>query len=644
MKRVRFWAGVILILWLATALNFHTLAGQSFWNDEGNSARLSERTLSLIIAGTASDVHPPLYYLLLRGWREMLGESEFGLRALSAFAGVGVVAATVAVALSLARRQEAVNRHLPTLVAGLLAALNPALVYYAQEARMYALLALWAILSTLLLARLLRQQASIVIAAAYVVVSVAGLYTHYFYPAVLLWQNGLVLLWLLVSGRYRFILRWIVVMLVTFLLYLPWLPIFFRQVGGRAGADTPALLFLREAAQFIVLGPAADHSAASVAMALAAVLLLFFGISAAQIARSPRADHLPAVAVPTLGLIVPPLSMLVAGITNPAFYKFLLVAVPFFALAAGAGFTAAWGVTRRLSGRQAPAQALARVALPVVLAGLAFSSMLAAIALQSDPAFARADYRGIAARIAAQGSGSAIILNAANQWEVFTYYYQGDAPVFPLPAGRPDEARIAEQLTEIAAAHDRIYVVFWGEAERDPQRLVERWLDANAFKAGDEWVGDVRLVTYAVPDAPATTMETALNARFGDLITLPGFTLASDRVAPGEILQLALFWQTEVPLDSRYKVFLHLVDEQGAIIAQRDSEPGGGLALTTTGEPGVLITDNHGVLLPTGTPPGDYRLLLGLYDAGDPSRRLPVFDAGGAPLGDSLLLATISVR
>ena len=74
------------------------------------------------------------------------------------------------------------------------------------------------------------------------------------------------------------------------------------------------------------------------------------------------------------------------------------------------------------------------------------------------------------------------------------------------------------------------------------------------------------------------------------------------------------------------------------------NEPGGGLALTTTWEPGALIADNHGLLLPAGTPPGDYRLLLGLYDLEDPNSRLPVFDAGGASLGDSLLLATISVR
>ncbi|MFZ0548329.1 MAG: hypothetical protein WAM60_22975, partial [Candidatus Promineifilaceae bacterium] len=94
----RFLLAAIVILLLAAGLRFYRLDAQSFWNDEGNSARLSERSVPLIIDGTASDIHPPLYYLLLRGWRELVGETEFGLRSLSAFLGVGLVALTMTLA------------------------------------------------------------------------------------------------------------------------------------------------------------------------------------------------------------------------------------------------------------------------------------------------------------------------------------------------------------------------------------------------------------------------------------------------------------------------------------------------------------------------------------------------------------------
>jgi mannosyltransferase len=149
-----FLLGIVLALLLATFLRFHRLGGQSFWNDEGNSARLSERSIGLIIEGTASDIHPPLYYLLLRGWRELVGETEFGLRSLSALAGVGVVAVTMALGWRLFGRWVA-------LVAGMVAAVNPALVYYSQEARMYELLALWAGLSSWLLLLWLRRVDSV---------------------------------------------------------------------------------------------------------------------------------------------------------------------------------------------------------------------------------------------------------------------------------------------------------------------------------------------------------------------------------------------------------------------------------------------------------------------------------------------------
>src|SRR5512137_1002138 len=82
---------LLAILLVAAALRFHRLDAQSFWNDEGNSARIAERPTELILDGAAGDIHPPGYYLLLHYWRALAGESEFSLRALSAFAGVVLV-------------------------------------------------------------------------------------------------------------------------------------------------------------------------------------------------------------------------------------------------------------------------------------------------------------------------------------------------------------------------------------------------------------------------------------------------------------------------------------------------------------------------------------------------------------------------
>ena len=65
---------LVAILLLATALRFYRIDAQSFWNDEGNSARIAERSVDLIIAGAAGDIHPPLYYLALQAWRSVFGD------------------------------------------------------------------------------------------------------------------------------------------------------------------------------------------------------------------------------------------------------------------------------------------------------------------------------------------------------------------------------------------------------------------------------------------------------------------------------------------------------------------------------------------------------------------------------------------
>jgi hypothetical protein len=62
-----------------------------------------------------------------------------------------------------------------------------------------------------------------------------------------------------------------------------------------------------------------------------------------------------------------------------------------------------------------------------------------------------------------------------------------------------------------------------------------------------------------------------------------------------------------------YKVFAHLLDEAGALVAQRDSEPVEGSRPTSTWDPGEEVLDRHGILIPDGLAPGEYRLVVGMY-------------------------------
>ncbi len=206
----------------------------------------------------------------------------------------------------------------------------------------------------------------------------------------------------------------------------------------------------------------------------------------------------------------------------------------------------------------------------------------------TDPAYARDDYRGIASYVEAVGrSGDAIVLNAPGQQEVFSYYYRGELPVYPLPENRPlDPAATGPALAALAQPGGRVFALFWATDESDPDRFVEGWLDEGAYKALDSWYGNVRLAVYAVPEQTASGPEQVMdipliNPDNRDEITLLGYALQSEHLAAGEIAQFALYWQAERTPQARYKVFLHVLDGGNQIVGQRDAEPGGGARLTT---------------------------------------------------------------
>jgi mannosyltransferase len=260
--------------------------------------------------------------------------------------------------------------------------------------------------------------------------------------------------------------------------------------------------------------------------------------------------------------------------------------------------------------------------------------------LYHNATFARDDYRGIARVIMAQQrTGDAIILDAPNQIEAFSYYYKGDAPIYPLPAGLGgDDAATRAQVEDVIGKHRRIFVLYWGETERDPNRVVENTLNNRAFPAQSGYYGDVRLVIYAMPGAPPSAPDSAINRTFGDLITLEGAAINPRDPLRGDVTAITLFWRAEQTITKRYKVFLHLLDKDGRIAAQRDSEPGGGAALTTTWKPGERVIDPHGLVMNPTLAAGEYRLIVGLYDLDNATERLKVGES------DFVELGTLTVR
>ena len=235
------------ILALAMALRFYHLTSAAIWGDEGSSLLLSEYALGDLWFHAAHDVHPPLYFFLLRGWIELFGDSIWSIRAMSAIPGVIVVGLGIWLTRQLSTRRAA-------LLAGILLALLPTAVRYSQEVRMYSLLGVWLLGATLALVYWVRHPERSRYLAAYGVLMSAGFYTHYFTALCVLvhWAYLGVLSGAMPRDQ-RLITRpaWWVANAAIVLMYLPWLPNLLDlvqhvdqlKVGGDIGWEEPVNLF-----------------------------------------------------------------------------------------------------------------------------------------------------------------------------------------------------------------------------------------------------------------------------------------------------------------------------------------------------------------------------------------------------------------
>lgn len=217
---------LVVILVLAAALRVCHLGVESVWLDEAASVEIARDPPVDVVLDAAQDVHPPLYYLALHVWMRMMGDSERAVRALSVLFSLLAIVAVFGCAGRWFDRPTA-------LVAALLAAGSPLQITFAQEARMYALLTLTAVLSTDAFLCVLRAGTRRAM-AGYVVVTAAMLYTHAYAGFVLAGQGLWLACALIVStaNRPRWWRRGLLAFGLASLAFLPWMPSFLSQLYG----------------------------------------------------------------------------------------------------------------------------------------------------------------------------------------------------------------------------------------------------------------------------------------------------------------------------------------------------------------------------------------------------------------------------
>jgi hypothetical protein len=351
-QTLRVWAALVVITVLGGLLRFSAIGAKGLWLDEAFSIWMGRQSLPALLGWLVRiDQHPPLYYSLLHFWL-FLGDGEAIVRSLSALLST----LTIPVVYSLGHRLlgERVG-----LLAALVLALSPFHVQFAQEARMYALLAFCASAVMLSLADLFIASRTPRILAwiIYVVFSTAALLTHS--TAIFLPVAANLFVFGLIGWRRRSLhaagstsptedpcgmahgnvikslptLRnWLMAQILLLLLWSPWLLPFVVQAGGvyrefwipRPNLGTILALF----GTFLGTHLLGDVSSATIAALLLLPMAVFGGI---------RLRRQPVVLAFLLTFLLTPIAgELLVSLRRPIFYDRTLIwaSIPLYLLIA----------------------------------------------------------------------------------------------------------------------------------------------------------------------------------------------------------------------------------------------------------------------------------------------------------------------
>jgi 4-amino-4-deoxy-L-arabinose transferase-like glycosyltransferase len=162
------------------------------------------------------------------------------------------------------------------------------------------------------------------------------------------------------------------------------------------------------------------------------------------------------------------------------------------------------------------------------------------------------------------------------------------------------------------------------------------------------WSLDSPVGTYArawqVPagETARFQLDRTVTANFGDHAQLIGMDLPA-AAQPGESVKLRLVFENRQVFDRLYKVFVHLRSPANEVVAQADRV----WCDTTLNEadwrPGDILVDDYELSIPAETPPGDYPVVIGLYQDAT-GVRLPVVAAEVEHDGDSVTIGTLRIR
>jgi len=440
---------------LAAVIRLRHLGVQPLWLDEYYSALLAARPASIIIGNP--DGEAPLHGLLLHAVTLVGGASDAWLRLPSVVAGTLAVPVLYLVGRALDDRPVAA-------LAALLLAVHPLAVWYSQEARVYSLLALCGLASTLALASVLRDGRRGA-AMLYALLAGVGFGLHYYFVFVLAAHACMAAWDALRTPQHRSL--WAATALASAAAMAVWAPAFVADAGSQASQDV-ASRFSWFALPYsgltlvggLSLGPPLRALHPSVRYgggALAAVVphlpstVAAFAVLAGLLALAATRPWDRRRVVTWLLAATPVLGAWLASAVLVGFRaRYVLPALPFVVLLVAGTIRTRW------------------LPLSVVLIGAFMALELRALAQIDAPDYAREDTRAAAMWVhARQAAGPVLLLG------------EGAEP-FARYADPHDDVRVLEraELPELSAVSE-LFLVSSRPWTIDPEDRVRRALEAD---------------------------------------------------------------------------------------------------------------------------------------------------------------------
>jgi hypothetical protein len=154
---------------------------------------------------------------------------------------------------------------------------------------------------------------------------------------------------------------------------------------------------------------------------------------------------------------------------------------------------------------------------------------------------------------------------------------------------------------------------------------------------------DRQIVIYRLAENPDGCSP--LDAHFEGGISLQCYEAYISQDVPagsGRRAGVYLHWQAQSSASSSLKVFVHLLDAEGRLVAQSDSVPVLWTYPTDAWKPGEVVVDFHQFPIDASVPPGRYTLQTGLYDE-ETGARVSRLDMQGNPVDDKAVLSAIQI-